>query len=228
MHVLVVDVGGRSVKVLASGEQGVREFVSGPGLTPEQMVEGARKAADGWTYDHIALGFPGPVRDNRPVQEPVNLGTGWVGFDYEAAFGLPVRMINDAAMQALGSYHGGRMLFIGLGTGMGSAMVVEGIVQPLELAHLPYRKGTFEDYVGRRGRERMGKKRWLRRVREVLDLLNAALLPDYVVLGGGKADDIDPLPAYARRGDNDNAFKGGFLLWDTPAAAISTETTAPR
>jgi len=220
MAVLAVDVGGRSVKVLVSGEKEAREFVSGPALTPEQMVEGVRKAASGWTYDRIAIGFPGPVRESRPAKEPVNLGAGWVGFDFEAAFGLPVRMINDAAMQALGSYQGGRMLFIGLGTGMGSAMVVEGIVQPMELAHLPYRKATFEDYVGRRGLERMGKRKWLRRVREVLDLLHAALLPDYVVLGGGKADEIDPLPAYARRGDNDNAFNGGFLLWDSALSGV--------
>lgn len=226
MAVLTVDVGGRSVKVLAAGERQAREFASGPGLTPEQMVEGVRKAASGWMYDRIAIGFPSPVRQNRPAREPVNLGTGWTGFDAEAAFGMPVRMINDAAMQALGSYQGGRMLFIGLGTGMGSAMVVEGIVQPMELAHLPYRRGTFEDYVGRGGLKRMGKEKWLRRVREVLDLLHAGLLPDYVVLGGGKADEIDPLPTYARRGDNDNAFKGGFLLWDAPmTAAMSAGQT---
>jgi polyphosphate glucokinase len=227
MPVLVVDVGGHSVKVLAEGQEVPREFPSGKDCTPAQMVEGVHRAAAGWTYDRIAIGYPGPVRNGRPLQEPANLGKGWTGFDYEAAFGLPVRMINDAAMQALGSYQGGRMLFIGLGTGMGSALVVEGIVQPLELAHLPYRKGTFEEYVGRRGLKRLGKKKWQEHVYRVLDLLYSAMLPDYVLLGGGKADAIDPLPPYARLGQNENAFRGGFLLWERNGAPRGTTEPSP-
>jgi polyphosphate glucokinase len=225
MAVLTVDVGGRSVKVLTSDGGEPREFASGPGLTPEQMVAGVWKAAAGWSFDRVAIGYPGPVRENRPAKEPVNLGAGWVGFDFETAFGMPVRMINDAAMQALGSYQGGRMLFIGLGTGMGTAMVVEGVVQPMELAHLPYRKGTFEDYVGRRGLKALGRRKWQGHVRRVLDLLHDALQPDYVVLGGGKADEIGALPAYARLGQNDNAFRGGFLLWE-PVGAVEVTAAA--
>jgi len=219
MKILVIDVGGNNVKVSISARKGEPLKVpSGPEMTAARMAAAVKKATAGWVYDAVSIGYPGPVRDNRPLKEPANLGSGWTGFDYAAGFGMPVRMINDAAMQALGSYEGGRMLFIGLGTGMGSAMVVEGIVQPMELAHLPYRKGTFEDYVGRRGLKALGKKKWQGHVRRVLDLLHAALLPDYVVLGGGKADEIGALPPYARLGQNDNAFRGGFLLWEPDSA----------
>jgi polyphosphate glucokinase len=217
MQVLVIDVGGRSVKLLLAGQSEPVELPSGPEMTPRQMVEAVQKATADWTFDRIAMGYPGPIRDNRPVKEPANLGRGWVGYDYEGAFDRPVRMLNDAAMQALGSYQGGRMLFVGLGTGMGSAMVLEGLVLPMELGHLPYRRGTFEDYVGRRGLRRLGRTKWLRHVLAVLDLLQAALLPDYVLLGGGKADEVEPLPPYVRRGNNDDAFRGGFLLWESAA-----------
>src|SRR5438034_6530301 len=167
MRVLVVDVGGTRVKVLATGEKAPREFASGPTLTAEQMVARVRTAAAGWKYDAVSIGYPGPVLHGRPVAEPHNLGPGWVGFDYRTAFGCPVKLVNDAAMQALGSYKGGKMLFLGLGTGLGSAMIVDGIVEPMELAHLPYKRGTYEDYVGQRGLEKRGKKKWRRDVADV-------------------------------------------------------------
>jgi len=214
MNVLVVDVGGTHVKVLATGQETRREFDSGPTLTPGEMVAGVKKVAEGWPYDVVSIGYPGPVLRGRPLLEPVNLGPGWVGFDFEAAFGCPVKVVNDAAMQALGSYKGGRMLFLGLGTGLGSAMIVDGVVEPMELAHLPYRRATFEDYVGIRGLERLGKKRWRRRVEDVVARLSKALIPDDVVIGGGNVKKLKELPAGAREGDNENAFLGGFRLWD--------------
>jgi polyphosphate glucokinase len=213
MKVLAVDVGGTHVKILATGEKAHREFPSGPTLTARRMVSGVEKLAAGWTYDVVAIGYPGPVLHGRPVAEPHNLGAGWVGFDYRAAFRRPVAMVNDAAMQALGSYRGGKMLFLGLGTGLGSAMVVDGIVEPMELGHLPYRKGTYEDYLGLRGLERDGKRRWRKRVAEVVALLIAALEPDDVVLGGGNVRKLKALPPGCRAGDNANAFLGGFRLW---------------
>ena len=214
MNVLVVDVGGTHVKILATGQENRREFDSGPTMTPDEMVAGVKKAAEGWAYDVVSIGYPGPVLRGRPVSEPVNLGKGWVGFDFEAAFGCPVKLVNDAAMQALGCYKSGRMLFLGLGTGLGSAMIVDGVVEPMELAHLPYRKATFEDYVGIRGLERLGKKRWRRRVADVVAKLSAALGPDDIVIGGGNARKLKTLPPGAREGDNANAFLGGFRLWE--------------
>lgn len=214
MNVLVVDVGGHHVKILASGQREPRRFDSGPTLTAGQMVSGVKELARGWTYDVVAIGYPGPVLHGRPVAEPHNLGPGWVGFDYQAAFGCPVRIMNDAAMQALGSYTGGKMLFLGLGTGLGSSMVVDGIVEPMELGHLPYRKATYEDYVGDRGRERLGKKKWRKKVTDVIARLIAALEPDDVVLGGGNVKKLKELPAGCREGDNGNAFLGGFRLWE--------------
>ena len=217
MRVLAIDVGGTHVKILATGEPAPRKFSSGPELTARRMVSGVRKLAVGWTYEAVSIGYPGPVLHGKPVAEPHNLGPGWVGFDYRAAFGRPVAIINDAAMQALGSYRSGKMLFLGLGTGLGSAMVVDGTVEPMELGHLPYRKGTYEDYVGLRGLERLGKKRWRERVAEVVALLVAALQPDDVVLGGGNVHKLKALPPGCRAGDNANAFAGAFRLWSDAA-----------
>jgi polyphosphate glucokinase len=217
MKVLVIDVGGNNVKILATGQDEPCKFPSGPTLTAEQMVHGVVQAAAGSDYDAVTVGYPGPVGRGRPAAEPVNLGPGWVGFDFGAAFGRPVKVINDAAMQALGSYEGDKMLFLGLGTGLGSAMVVGGVVVPMELGHLPYRKYTFEDYVGNRGLLRLGKKRWRQCVDDVVTRLRAALLPDYVVLGGGNAKKLKDLPEGARPGSNDNAFRGGFRLWEGAA-----------
>lgn len=215
MKILVVDVGGTNVKLLASGQRTVRRFRSGPELTAAQMVAGVVKAAKGWRFDAVSIGYPGPVNGGTILEEPKNLGNGWVGFDFEKAFGRPVKVINDAAMQALGSYEGGRMLFLGLGTGLGSALIAGWILMPMELAHLPYKKGrTFEDYVGLRGLERLGKKKWRRAVDDVVSRLKAALVADYVVLGGGNAKKLQPLPDGARLGDNAHAFIGGRRLWE--------------
>ena len=214
MSVLVVDIGGTHVKVLATGHKVHREFDSGPTLTPKQMVAGVKKLVADWKYEAISIGYPGPVLRNRPVSEPWNLGKGWAGFDFEAAFKCPVKVVNDAAMQALGSYKGGKMLFLGLGTGLGSAMVVDGIVEPMELGHLPYKKATFEDYVGIRGVKKYGKKKWRNFVTDVVRRLFAALEPDDVVLGGGNVKKLKELPSRSRAGDNDNAFLGGFRVWE--------------
>ncbi len=217
MNVLVVDIGGTHVKVLASGQTESRQFESGAALRPTPMVARIKRMVEGWTYDVVSLGYPGPVLRNRPVSEPYNLGRGWVGFDFETAFERPVKVINDAAMQALGSYRGGKMLFLGLGTGLGAAMIVDGIVEPMELGHLPYRKRTYEDYVGRRGLERAGKRKWRRHVADVVARLVGALEPDDIVLGGGNAKLVGKLPPGCRAGDNANAFLGGFRLWETNA-----------
>ena len=214
MRVLVVDVGGTHVKILATGRRTPRRFASGPTLTAQQMVSGVLKAAAGWEYDAVSIGYPGPVLRGRPVSEPHNLAPGWVGFDYEAAFGCPVKIVNDAAMQALGSYEGGCMLFLGLGTGLGSTLILEGIVHPLELGHLPYRKGTFEDYVGVRGLKKRGKKKWRRTVEDVITRLVTAIQPDTVVIGGGNVKKLKTLPPGCRSGLNANAFRGGFRLWE--------------
>ncbi len=229
MNVLAIDVGGTHVKILATGQTERREFVSGPNMTPAEMVEGVLKAAEGWEFEVVSMGYPGPVLRGKPVSEPHNLGKGWVGFDFEAALKHPVKIINDAAMQALGSYRGGRMLFLGLGTGLGSAMIVDGILEPMELGHLPYKKGTFEDYVGIRGLERLGRKKWQKRVVDVVARLVAATGADEVVLGGGNVKKLDELPPLCREGDNENAFLGGFRLWeeaktdaDTPKAIAPT------
>ena len=214
MKVLVIDVGGTHVKVLATGRKAHREVESGPTMTAEHMVAAVKHLVPDWKYEAVSIGYPGPVVHNRPLHEPYNLGGGWVGFDFRAAFGCPVKLVNDAAMQALGSYKGGHMLFLGLGTGLGSAMVVDGIVEPMELAHLPYRKGrTYEDYVGLRGLKRLGKKRWRHHVAVVVKQLKAALQPDDMVIGGGNANKLNELPPGCRLGDNANAFIGGFELW---------------
>jgi polyphosphate glucokinase len=221
--VLAVDVGGSNVKMLLSGESQSRRFVSGPELEAQQMVDGVLAATDDWSYDVVSVGVPAPVRASRVTLEPVNLGTGWVGFDFEQAFRRPTKVLNDAAMQALGSYDGGNMLFLGLGTGLGSTLIVDGTIVPMELGHLPFRKLTYEDYVGERGRRRLGKKKWQKAVAEVVARLAAALEADYVVLGGGNAKRLDELPANARLGANNNAFVGAFRLWDptvTPAAVV--------
>ena len=211
--VLAVDVGGSHVKLLVNGERERRRFVSGKKFTAQQMVAGVLEHAQDLRYEVVSVGVPAPVVGGRLPHEPVNLGTGWAGFDFEEAFGKPTKVINDAAMQALGSYAGGRMLFLGLGTGLGTTMIVDGVIEPMELGHLPFRKATFEDYVGQRGRERLGEKRWRKAVRETIDALVAALEPEYVVLGGGNAKRIGELPAMCRLGANEDAFLGGFRLW---------------
>ncbi len=214
MNVLAVDIGGTNVKILATGQGEPLKFPSGPTLTAEEMVAGVKQLAGEWKYDVVSVGYPGPVLRGRPVAEPRNLGPGWVGFDYAAAFGRPVKFVNDAAMRALGSYQGGTMLFLGLGTGLGSTLIMDGMVEPMELAHLPYKKGTYEDYVGLRGLEQRGKARWRRHVADVVTRLVAALQPDDVVLGGGNVRELKELPPGCRAGDNANAFLGGFRLWD--------------
>jgi len=212
-NVLVVDIGGTHVKILATGQKEHREFPSGPKLSARDMVAGVKKAASGWKYDAISIGYPGVVINNRPLADPWNLGAGWRGYNFEKEFKRPVKVINDAAMQALGSYNGGKMLFLGLGTGLGSAMVLDGIVEPMELGHLPYRNRTFEDYVGVAGRKRLGQKRWEQAVKDVIVRLIAALEPEDVVLGGGNVNNLKKLPPGCRTGDNANAFVGGFRLW---------------
>ncbi len=212
--VLAVDVGGSHVKVLVSGETERRRAPSGPMLAPDEMVSLALEAADGWRFDVVTVGVPAPVHNGRVVTEPFNLGEGWVAFDFEAAFGVPTKVMNDAAMQALGSYEGGTMLFLGLGTGLGSALVSDGVVQPMELAHLPFKKRTFEDYLGERGRKEFGRKKWQELVFEAVEALTAALEPDSIVIGGGNATKLDALPPNATLGSNSNAFIGGFRAWE--------------
>ena len=228
--VLVIDVGGTHVKLLATGKRDRREIPSGPKMTAGQMVRQVKRRVQDWEYEAVSIGYPGPVVHGRPLREPYNLGGGWVGFDFRKAFGCPVQLINDAAMQALGSYEGGRMLFLGLGTGLGSAMIVDGVLEPLELAHLPYKNGkTYEDYVGIRALEHAGKKKWRRHVTTVVERLEEALEPDYVILGGGNSNKLKDLPPKCRLGNNDNAFVGGFRLWqhiaaDEPVAAASAQS----
>jgi len=225
MNVLVIDVGGTHVKVLLSGEREPRKFESGPTLTAKEMVAGVKKITGDWKYDAVSIGFPGPVLRNRPVAEPRNLGRGWVGFSFKSAFGCPVKLVNDAAMQGFGSYKRGRMLFLGLGTGLGSTLIVDGIVEPMELGHLPYKKGTYESYVGNHALVKKGKKKWRRHVADVVDRLIAALEPDEVVLGGGNAKELKELPPKCRVGDNSNAFRGGFRLWEEANAQPSLPRT---
>ena len=217
MKVLVIDVGGSHVKIMATGQKDERRMDSGPTLTAAQMAAGVKALAKGWKYDRVSIGYPGVVLRNRPTTEPHNLGKGWVGFDYQGAFGCPVRIVNDAAMQALGGYRGGKLLFLGFGTGLGTTMIVDGFLVPMELAHLPYKKATFEHYVGERALERHGKKKWRKHVNDVIALLTAALEPEDVVLGGGNSANIIKLPPRCRIGANTNAFPGGFRLWDDRA-----------
>jgi len=212
MNVLVIDIGGTKVKVRSSAKKN-GSFPSGPRLTPRQMVLGAKKIARDWQYDVVSIGYPAPVRRGKPILEPHNLGKGWVGFDFEAAFKRPVKLVNDAVLQALGSYNGGKMLFLGLGTGLGSCMVVDGTVVPMELAHLPYKKGTYEDCLGIRGLKKLGRKKWRKKVAEIVGVLSAALEPEDIVLGGGNVHQLDRLPTGCRAGDNANAFTGGVRLW---------------
>ena len=226
MKVLVVDVGGHNVKILATGQDEPRKLPSGPTLTPKLMVSGVRQLAGDWVYDAVSIGYPGPVRQGRPAAEPHNIGSGWVSFDYETAFGRPVKIINDAAMQALGSYRSGKMLFLGFGTGLGSALVVEGRVVPLELCILPYKKGTYEDYVGTRGMVRLGKKKWRKCVAEVVAYFMDAFTPEDVTLGGGNIKYLKDMPPGCRAGDNANAFLGGLRLWEN--ASNPEFSTSPK
>jgi polyphosphate glucokinase len=214
--ILTVDVGGTHVKVMTNEMRIRRGFASGPDLSPRTLLGKVRDLTSDWSYEVVSLGYPGPVIRNRPFAEPYNLGFGWVGFDFAKAFDRPTQVVNDALMQALGSYEGGRMLFLGLGTGLGSAMIVDGFLEPMELGHFHYRKGkTFEHYLGTAGLKRLGKKKWKHRVNDVVKRFVAAFEPDYVVLGGGNAKKIDRLPRGARRGSNEDAFEGGFRLWET-------------
>ena len=217
MDILVCDVGGTGVKILATGEPKRRKLPSGPSMDATAMVEGVKELAEGWKWEAISIGYPGPVVHGKIMIEPANLAKGWVGFNFEEAFGCPVRIVNDAAMQALGSYHDGRMLFMGLGTGLGTAMIVDGVMQPMEAGHLPYKDGkTYEDFLGKRGFAELGKKKWLKAVMDVIERFKHALEPDYIVLGGGNAKKLkqEDLPDYCELGSNANAFVGGFRLWD--------------
>lgn len=214
LKILVLDVGGTHVKVLATGHKTLIEIPSGPAMTPRKMVAEVRKAIAGWEYSVVSIGYPGPVVHNKPISDPHNMAPGWVGFDFQKALGRPVKIINDAAMQALGAYQGGRMLFLGLGTGLGSALIVDGVLEPMELAHLPYKHGrTYEDYVGLRGLKRLGKKKWRQSVADVVKRLQTALEADSVVIGGGNAKALKKLPPGARLGSNAFAFRGGYRLW---------------
>jgi polyphosphate glucokinase len=220
MNILAIDVGGTHIKVLATGRRKAVEIPSGPKMTARDMVKKVRQETTGWRYSVVSIGYPGPVLHGKPVSEPVNLGGGWVGFDFAKAFGHPIRLINDAAMQALGSYKGGRMLFLGLGTGLGSALIVDGKLEPMELAHLPYKKGqTYEDRVGKAALERFGKKKWRREVADVVTRLQTALEVDDVVIGGGNAKLLSTVPKGVRLGSNANAFLGGYRLWRGHARA---------
>lgn len=217
MRILSIDIGGTNVKIKASDQNEVRRFPSGAELSACQMVRGVQELAKDWVYDAVTVGYPGPVAHNKILKEPVNLGEGWTEIDFAAEFGKPTKLINDAAMQALGSYEGGRMLFLGLGTGLGNALIIDGVIAPMELGHLHYKKKqSFEDYVGARGLERLGKKKWQEAVFEVVTNLKAALIADYVVLGGGNAKKLTRLPDGCRLGNNENAFIGGFRLWQDP------------
>lgn len=219
--VLAIDIGGSHVKIRSSADGEECKAESGSAMTGREMVAAVKAMAKDMIYDVIAMGYPGPVVHNKPLREPVNLGKGWVAYDYAAAFGCPVRIVNDALMQAIGSYRGGRMLFLGLGTGLGAAMIVENVTQPMEIAHLPYRKGkTYEHYVSEAYREKKGNARWRKRVEDVVERLTAALEPDDVVIGGGNVEKLDTLPPRCRRGDNALAFEGGFRLWKNPDLII--------
>jgi predicted NBD/HSP70 family sugar kinase len=217
-HILVVDVGGTNIKIGTSSRKMPVKVPSGRSMTASKMAAAVLAAVEGWNYDAVSIGYPGPVRNGRPAQDPPNLKAGWMRFNFRKAFGAPVKIVNDAAMQALGAYAGGRMLFLGLGTGLGSALVADGVLMPLELAHLPYRHGrTYEDYVGVRGYRRLGRRKWARHVHQVIALLKAGLQADYVVLGGGQTKKLKTLPRGVRVGTNQDAIVGGRRLWDVPA-----------
>lgn len=220
LKILVIDVGGTHIKAIATGHRSRIRFVSGPTMTPARMVKEVLKATEGWEYEAVSIGYPGPVVDGQPARNPYNLGGGWVRFDFQKAFARPVKIVNDAAMQALGSYDGGRMLFLGLGTGLGSAMVAGGSLDSLELAHLPYRGGrTYEDYAGIAGLKRLGLRRWRKHVSKIAVMLRDALQMDYVVLGGGNVKKVGKLPPDCRLGANTSAFAGGFRLWQKEPGA---------
>lgn len=225
MNILAIDVGGSHVKMLATGQTEPTRIDSGPELTPTAMVAGVREATASWSYDVISVGVPAPVRRGAVLREPQNLGPGWVGFDFEAAFGKPVRLVNDAAMQALGSYEGGTMLFLGLGTGLGATVISDGHVFPLEIAHLSYKRATYEHYAGAAGLERAGRKTWEERVHHMAEELRLALVCDTVVLGGGNARKLKDIPEHMTRGDNGKAFVGGFRLWNEPDGARAAPLT---
>jgi polyphosphate glucokinase len=216
-HILAIDIGGNTVKVLVSSEKEPRSFPSGPTLTAKQMAEGVCKLTEDWKYDAVSIGYPGRVRDNKILAEPVNLGSGWVNFDFRKAFGVPVKILNDAAMQAIGSYKGGKMLFLGLGTGLGTALIVDGALLPMELGHMPYKNGTYESLLGLKGLTRLGIKKWRAAVFEVVALFINIFELDEVVIGGGNINKLDQLPPGCRAGDNALAFQGGFLLWEDEA-----------
>ena len=233
MNVLAIDIGGTNIKFLATGENQFRKFPSGREMTPQKMVDGVKQRTGDWKYDVLSIGYPGHIKQGRIVTEPHNLAHGWVGFDFEAAFGRPVKLMNDAAMQALGSYKGGVMLFLGLGTGLGSALLVEDVVVPLELAHLSYKHGTFEEYVGVRGLKRLGKKKWRKHVSFAAQRLTDAIHLDDLVLGGGNAKHLIDLPPGCRLGDNANAFIGGFRMWEKtdrnqPPQSEGAKTQEPK
>jgi polyphosphate glucokinase len=228
-RILAIDIGGSHVKMRVFGRREMRQFESGPDLTPRQMVAQVHELTGEWIYDAVSIGYPGVVLHGKVVAEPHNLGKGWVGFDFRKAFGRPAHVLNDAAMQAVGSYEGGRMLFLGLGTGLGSAMIVDGVVAPMELAHLPYKKGrSYEEYVGARGLKRLGVKKWSRTVNEVVTQLSTLLEADYVVIGGGNARKLKRLPKNARLGSNDFAFLGGFRVWHHAATTPGSAKTHRR
>jgi polyphosphate glucokinase len=217
MNILVIDIGGTNVKVASTDVPVPIKIPSGPTMTASMMCRKVLAATKGWSYDRISIGYPGPVVHHRPIAEPRNLGPGWMDFNYEKALGKPLRFLNDAAMQALGGYKSGRMLFLGVGTGLGSAMVINGTVIPLELAHLPYKHGhTYEEYVGEAGLKKRGKKKWRASVLDVVELLRAAMVCDTVLLGGGNAKFMKELPSHVMVGSNENAIRGGFRLWDDP------------
>ncbi len=214
MNVLVIDIGGTNIKMLVTGQTEPRRFPSGPAMTPDRMVSEIRAHTTDWPYDVVSIGYPGIVKRNTIITEPHNLAPGWIGFDFESAFGRPVRKMNDASMQALGSYKQGTMLFLGLGTGLGSAIIAENVVLPMELAHLSYKRGTFEDYIGIRGLKRLGRRKWQANVEFAIERLIEAVHPDDIVLGGGNSKKLKPFPAGCRLGDNVFAFAGGFRMWD--------------
>src|SRR6185312_1678499 len=228
MKILVIDIGGNSVKLLITGKTDPRKFPSGPTLTPRQMVSGVKKLTEDWNYDVVSIGYPGRVTNNRPSAEPMNLGHGWIHFDFQKAFGVPVKVMNDAAMQALGSYQGGVMLFLGLGTGLGTAMVVEGTVVPMELGHLTYKQGTYEDLLGLRGLRRFGITKWREYVFEIVARWLPALELDDVVIGGGNVNKLDKLPPQCRAGDNAHAFRGGFLMWESRKPTTTNRSQSPQ